>query len=180
MAFHKYNWQILTWLAKDGDMIPREQNTINGDIRLTDHCGQQSLIKYKAHTEANVGLDFLLTPLGSQDFELKKRLEQTKECAAKVAAASLSFVEAWLALITHILPKVTHPMMLTRFTKQQLHTLAVVLNNVMLPTLGVNRKMKRAVVYGSLDLGGNEIPLHWHYPRQKGHWPPGIAPSKMR
>ena len=91
MAFHKCNWQILTWLAKHRDIIPHERNTINGDIHLTDHFGQRSLIKYKTHTEANAGLGFLLTPLGCQDFELKKRLEQTKECAAKVAAASLSF-----------------------------------------------------------------------------------------
>ena len=94
MAFHKCNWQILTWLAKDGDMFPRERNSINGDIHLTDHRGQQSLVKYKAHTEANVGLGFLLTPLESQEYELNKILEQTKECLAKVVAARLSFVEA--------------------------------------------------------------------------------------
>ena len=29
MAFHKCNWQILTWLAKYRDMIPHERNTIN-------------------------------------------------------------------------------------------------------------------------------------------------------
>jgi len=148
----------LVWLAKDWDIIPRERNTIKGDIHLTDHHSQRSLIKYKMHTDANTGLGFLLTLLGCQDFELKKRLEQTKECAAKVAATSLPFAKAWLALITRILPKVTYLMMLTRFTKQQLHMLAVVLDNVMLPNLGVNRKMKRAVVYNPLDLGGMEHP----------------------
>ena len=40
MAFHKCNWQILSWLAEDGDMMPRERNTINGDIHVTDHRGQ--------------------------------------------------------------------------------------------------------------------------------------------
>ena len=94
MAFHKCSWQILTWLSNDRDMVPRELNTIIGDIHLTDHRGQRSLIKYKAHTEASVGLGFLLPLLDSQEYELKKILEQTKECLAKVAAASLSFAEA--------------------------------------------------------------------------------------
>ena len=94
MAFHKCSWQILTWLSNDRDMVPRELNTINGDIHLTDHRGQRSLIKYKAHTEANVGLGFLLTLLESQEYELNKILEQTKECLAKVVTSRLSFVEA--------------------------------------------------------------------------------------
>ena len=44
MALHKCNWQILTWLVNYGDMVPREQDTINGYMHLTDHRGQQSLI----------------------------------------------------------------------------------------------------------------------------------------
>ena len=46
-----------------------------------------------------------------------------------------------------------YPMMITIVMKKQLHTLAVVLDNVMLPKLGVNIKTKRTVVYGPLDLG---------------------------
>ena len=55
-------------------------------------------------------------------------------------------------------PKPTYPMTFTRVTKRQLHTLAVVLDSVMLPKLGVNRKIKQAVVYGRLELGGMEYP----------------------
>ena len=51
-----------------------------------------------------------------------------------------------------------YPMMLMRLTKQQLHTLMVVLDNGMLPKLGVNRKTKQAVLYGPLDIGGMEYP----------------------
>ena len=45
-----------------------------------------------------------------------------------------------------------------RLTKQQLHTLMVVLDNGMLPKLGVNRKTKQAVVNGPLNLGKVEYP----------------------
>ena len=48
--------------------------------------------------------------------------------------------------------------MLTRFTKKQLHKLSVILDNVILPKMGINRKMARAVVYGPLDFGGMAYP----------------------
>ena len=70
----------------------------------------------------------------------------------------MTVTETWLALVTRVLPKVTYPFMLTRFTKKQLHKLSVILDNVILPKMGVNRKMARAVVYGPLDLGGMEYP----------------------
>jgi len=48
----------------------------------------------------------------------------------------------------------SYPMMLTRFTKNQLYILAVLIDNVIQLKLGMNHKIKHAVVYGPLDLGG--------------------------
>ena len=70
----------------------------------------------------------------------------------------MSVTETWLAFVTRVLPKVTYPFMLTRFTKKQLYRILVILDNVVLPKMGVNRKMARAVVYGPLDLGGIGYP----------------------
>ena len=145
---------MLAWTGANGKLVLRSSNDTNGSIHLQDHRGVSSKIKYKHHDKPNVGLGFSLTPLGEQSFEFEKRLDQARACATAIATARMSVTETWLAFVTRVLPKVTYPFMLTRFTKKQLHRISVILDNVVLPKMGVNRKMARAVVYGPLDLGG--------------------------
>lgn len=51
-----------------------------------------------------------------------------------------------------------YPLALTTFTAKQCYKLSVILDNAMLPKLGINRKMKRTVVYSPLNLGGIRYP----------------------
>ena len=168
MAFHKCSWQVLAWLAINGRMVMRARDSIIGDIYLKDHRGISSKIRFKEATSPNIGLGFSLCPTGTMKYEFELRLAQAKDCATKLATTTLTTTEAWLALVTRILPKVTYPFMLTRFTKKQLHRLSVVIDNVMLPKLGVNRKMKRAIVYAPLELGGIGYPYIGTVQDQKG------------
>ncbi len=131
---------------------------VQRELRLKDHRGQWFSIKRQAATKPNPSLGFLLCPTGNQLYEFEKRLKQAKECANRVATTPLSVHDAWLALVARVLPRVTYPFGLTRFTKQQLHKIAVVLDNVFLPKLGINQNMKRIAVYAPLDLGGISFP----------------------
>ena len=54
--------------------------------------------------------------------------------------------------------KVTYPFVATRFTVKQLHKLAVIIDNAILPKMKINRKTPRAVVYGPKEYGGIEYP----------------------
>jgi len=168
MAFHKCSWQVLAWMTDKGRMIMRNRDTTLGDIHLSDHRGISSKINFKEHDKPNVGLGFSLVPTGTMAFEFANRLQQAKDCATSLGTATLTTTEAWLALVTRVLPKVTYPFMLTRFSKKQLHRLAIILDNVMLPKLGINRKMKRAVVYAPLELGGIGYPYIGTIQDQKG------------
>ena len=77
---------------------------------------------------------------------------------ARILPVQLTLREAWLALVTRVLPRVTYPFKLTRFTKEQLKRISIVIDNVILPQMGINRKMPRAVVYAPLELGGIGYP----------------------
>jgi ribonuclease HI len=158
MAFHKCLWQLSAWKQKDGRAVQREHEESHGEIILEDHNGVKSKIKRMKHTEPNEGLGFLIAPTGNQEPEYTKRLKQARECMARILPVQLTLREAWLALVTRVLPKVTYPFKLTRFTKKQLKRLSIVIDNVMLPKMGINRKMKRAVIYAPLELGGIGYP----------------------
>lgn len=168
MAFHKCLWQLLAWKGSKGRLVPRSRDEISGEISLCDHQGLQSNIEYLEYTKPNVGLGFSLTPLGDQQPEFTKRLKQARECALKLTGCYLSTGEAWLMLVTRIISKVTYPFMLTRFTAKQVKALAVVIDNAILPRLGVNRKTPRAMVYAPLDFGGLGYPYIGTIQDEKG------------
>ena len=58
--------------------------------------------------------------------------------------------------------------MLTCFTKKQLHTFAVFIDNAILLKLGASCKLKCVVVYGPLDLGYMEYPYIGIIQNKKG------------
>ena len=168
LAFHKCHWQILAWAAVGGYYLMMSDRKIDGDLSLKDHKGKTFEIPQKNALLPNPGLGFLLCPNGDQSYEFKNRLAQVKECASRIRTAALTIPEAWLALVTRVLPRITYPFGLTRFTKTQLHMLSVVLDNTFLLKLGINRNMPRVVVYGPNELGGISYPSLETIQDQKG------------
>lgn len=168
MAFHKCSWQLLAYKPVDGRMIPMTSDDRQGNLHLHDLNGIHSKITHKKNDNPNVGLGFSIAPLGDQEPEYQKRLAQAKFCASCISTATFTTAEAWLALVTRVLPKVTYPFMLTRFNKKQIYRLMVTLDNAILPKLGISRKMKRVAVYAPLELGGIGYPFIGTIQDQKG------------
>ena len=90
---------------------------------------------------------FFINPLGTQKDEFKFRMAQVKHCATQINQTRLTQYEAWITYLTQVLQKVTYPFVAIRFTVKQLHKLAVIIDNVILPKMKINRKTPRAVVY---------------------------------
>jgi hypothetical protein len=159
MAFHKCNWQILVFTAVGGYVLYRSRTKFQDrEIYLRNHKGLRSKIEYKAHTAANKGLGVMLCPTGDQKAEFARRLQQTRESVALIAASSLNITETYLTLKTRVLPKITYSFPITSFTVRQLKALAVLIDNAFIPKLGVSSKMKRIAMYAPLELGGANFP----------------------
>ena len=109
-----------------------------------------------------------MCPSANQRPEFEKRLDQAKEYAKKVQTTRFYVHEAWTALTVNVLPSITYSFPITRFTKAQLLRLSRVVDNVFLPKLGVNRKMKRIAVYAPLEYGGINYPSIETIQDQKG------------
>ena len=97
--------------------------------------------------------------LGNQDPQFKVIKNQTVEIGQRLRQCGrMAAEDAWLLLQTRVLVAISCPLALTSFTIKQCCRLSVVLDNAMLPKLGVNRKMKRTVVYYPRSLGGIDYP----------------------
>ena len=77
-----------------------------------------------------------------------------KEKATKLKHAFLTCWEAYIAYITRVIPAVTYPFALTRFTVKQCSDLAKVIEKVILPKMGINRNFPKAALYGPHEYGG--------------------------
>lgn len=159
LAFHKCFWQALSWMAVGGYyMIQTRDKFRQLEVWIRDHRGKASKIDYRHHDEPNDGLGLRLCPTGNQKPEFKKRLDQATKFASKVKTSRFKVGEAWIALKVCVLPAISYPLALTRFTAIQLGKLDTVLNDAFLPKLNINRKMSRTVLTAPIELGGIAYP----------------------
>ena len=166
IAFDKCKWTGLTW-----DFTTSPPSLLDeppGEISLLDHMGAATIITKTSASTPNKGLGHRMAPDGNQNDEFKFRLEQCHELARRIAPARLTFEESYLMLITRILPKVTYSMPITMFDKKQCKRLNTPIDQVLLPKLGVNRHMPKAIVYSPLKHGGMNFPKIESIQDQKG------------
>ena len=84
---------------------------------------------------------------------------KTRDLTTKLKRDSaLRASEAWLALTSRILPAITFTLALTTLTVKQYKRISVILEDAVLPQMGINRKMKKAVLYVPPELGGLGLP----------------------
>ncbi len=130
MAVRKCNWQILAFTAVGGYVLHRSHTNFHDrDIYLCNHKELHSKIEHKGHTAANKGLGVMLCPTGDQHAEFARRLQQTRECVARIATSSLNVTETFLTLKTWVLPMITYSFPITSFTVWQLKALAILIDN---------------------------------------------------
>ena len=75
-------------------------------------------------------------------------MEQATELALQLAGAHISHGTARLAYCMMVCPKLEYPLAVTQFTPGQCNRILSKKIRVMLPKLGFNRNLPRAVVFG--------------------------------
>ena len=156
IAHHKCKWSIIHWDLSG--IIPKLKPTTTHTIQLTDSEGCNTTIPQITPDQPNIGLGFRLALNGTQIHEYNYRLQQCKQLHGQITRAHLTKEEAYLMLLTRVIPKVTYPMAFTQFTQQECKRLNTVIDTAMLPKIGLNQHMPKAVVYGPLHLGGINYP----------------------
>ena len=128
-----------------------------GDIIVASKSGAPVQIKIIEAWQAERILGVRCALDGKDGAEFEYRLEAATSLAVRIAGAPLDRFDAevvcrerWMATIKYCLP-------ITRFSKEQCHKLAIVVEKALLPKLGFNRHMPKVVIYGPRQYGGKQI-----------------------
>ena len=147
----------------------RSSTKFDFEPTLTISEGQKSKIKLKPTNEPNKGLRFLIAPTANiKDLNSITASKQIEDAARKIIPANIKRHEVWIVCIKRVIPAITYPFALTRFTNNQLKRLATTIEKVILPKMGINQNTPKAVVYGPHELGEWRFqPWKQYKPRKK-------------
>jgi hypothetical protein len=107
---------------------------------------------------ARRSLGVFISPAGSAKDQLHISILKAKELSGKLINCSLPLKEKWLATRTIIDPLVTYLLVNSYFTDKEIPPLESILSSLQCSALGLNFHFPRALLHGSMLLGGMGIP----------------------
>jgi hypothetical protein len=100
----------------------------------------------------------ILSPDGNGISQIRHSLQLLRELNGKLRASCLLSYTKWLAVETVIDPAIMYPMVNTYFSESEFKPIESLLCQLKYSALGLNRNFPRAILYGSMCLGGLGIP----------------------
>ena len=147
---NNYNWhnarlgdpQIITTRREQRECIITRDGTTGTIVR------QQSV------KEGVRLLGIMAAANGTYQEEYKARLDKSREMAGRLQASPLDLVLTWQAYYCRWKPAITYCLPITTFTAKECKKIQSPYFTALLPKLGLNRHMPRALLHGSLQVAG--------------------------
>ena len=170
----KSKWCIMQWRFSTTWGVPQLESvkTFEGTIGITSPIttsGKIDKLTRMEPWEADRVLGLRLPMTGSMTKEYNYRLQQTKMLAKKLYNAPFSHQEAYQVYYTRYKPIVCYPLSVTLFNTNQCDQIQKPFIYHLLPKMGLNRHMPRAVLYGPRHLGGREL-MDLRVEQRVAHW----------
>ena len=158
----KSQWSLLSWSYDNYWGLPKinSNSQSKGDLIMTspiDTLKVEEKLSRLEPKEADRVLGIRLPLDGTMKVEYRFREKQIKEFAHKLKHAPLSHYDAYVVYESRYRSMIRYPLAVTQFTIKQCNDLQRPVIDVLLPKMGLNRKMPRAVIYGPMALGGREL-----------------------
>ena len=157
LEIKKSVFQVIQWtMAKNGlpRMLSMKELPLTVPIK-NSQTGKVHNLKQICPFESYKYLGVKMTANGNSSDQFDSLLKKSQHFADALAAAPLTRVGYHDAYFTVVLPSLTYSLAATNFTETQCETLQKrLLHRAILPGMGYNRNMPRAVVYGSQYFGG--------------------------
>ena len=153
LAFHKCLYYIVAWkwTLKGAMIIPAKD--LPTKITLKD-AQQSTTIQHYDCQKAHRTLGQLKAPNGNQLDHLQFMETKSQNWLTAIAEARLTRQEAHAAYTMIWFPSLSYGLGTTNLTYEELNRIQKPVINRILPALGYNRHLPRAVVYGSSRFGG--------------------------
>ena len=153
-------------------LLKWKQTGIRGNYTYDLHHDEEETIKLQSKKEGHIStecveridpnqaervLGIRLPLTGDMNIECGFRKKQLLEFSKRLYKSSLTTYEAHSAYLSRYIPIAKYPFPVTTFNNAQLETMQRGSIHRILPKLGVNRNMPRAVIYGPRLLGGRQL-----------------------
>ena len=153
LALHKCLYYIIAWNWDHGLPTLRPAHSIQPKISL--HEGQhQTTIQHLDHNQTHRTLGQFKAPNGNQSAQLSYMQTKSQKWLTMIQAAHLTKQEAEAAYKMIWFPSLSYGTGTTNLSYNDLNRIQQPIINHILPLLGYNRHLPRAVVFGSSKFGG--------------------------
>ena len=132
----------------------RRQITLTSPIENT---GNEESLQRLDPWEADRVLGVRLPMDGNMNEEYKYRIEQIIGFTRRLNGAPLNHYDANIVYECRYRATVSYPLPVTAFSEKQCHSIQRPFMAALLPKMGLNRNMPRAIIYGPTELGGRGL-----------------------
>ena len=157
LAPSKSYWYYIEVIRKNGSWQYQSESAQPGTLHLNNN--NHTVQRHDPHT-AEEALGIQSSPDGKMTAEYKYIKQKIAKWCDAIRTKRLHKSEAWYCLNSTIMKTIEYPLMATSFTKNEIDDLMKPLFKTALPLSGIQRKLPRALVYGTLRSRGCNI----HYP----------------
>ena len=125
-----------------------------GKLSARDKDNDRVELKYLPPSEAKKMLGVYLAPDGNNDQQVIKMKEKAHKMAEYVRVGHINKGEAWTALTTMAMKSLEYPLPALTLSESECKEIMWILLNSFLPKAGINRNIKRDVLYGPIAYQG--------------------------
>jgi exonuclease III len=136
--------------AKYGDL----ENLTNNELQGKDKNGNVMQLKYLESHEAQEMLGVFLAPNGSNEKQIEIFIRKMEEYSEMIRTGHLDRHEAWTALNLVAIKKLEYALPALTLTAEDCKSIMWPLLQAILPKSGINRYIKRDLLYAPIDYQG--------------------------
>ena len=160
LCLEKCKLIIMRWkqVGERGNLVLMRKIDCNETIKISSiHDDTPKQVERIDPDNAERVLGIRLPLTGDMSIEKDYRKEQLLSFCKKLYRSPLNTYDAHIAFQSRYIPKAKYPLPVTTFSPAQLNEIQKPSIQLLLPKLGLNRHMPRAVVYGPRVLGGLQL-----------------------
>jgi hypothetical protein len=148
-------WFAVTWQWASGFPILRSKNKYTNNLTIRDSNNNTDVVlQMKGPVESERTLGIRISPSGSQLTEMEWLTKKAESFATLIQTGNLTREEAYRAYHSIYIPGISYPLGVTHLSRTQAKRIQKRAIQPILASMGVNRNMHRAVVYGPPSHGG--------------------------
>jgi hypothetical protein len=154
----KSHWYLIDFQWVDGKPSYKSVCMAPGTLTLFGDSGTRVTLDRLEPSEGRRTLGARANPDGNCQEEFEYLCTESRKWADSLRTGGLDRSAIWTYTTMHILKKLEYPLSDTCLSRIQCETILRPVLQTALPAMGINRNMPRAIVYGTYDSMGLNIP----------------------